>query len=178
MRHAILPLAVTLLLAVPAAAPLAAPGTFWAHFPAGPVAVGVPLTLPMSEGSHVDVTLQTGGTQGTNGVDSDTLGSGATGLDYEHLYLVGLFNGGGTTTVPTTLTFSNVQVGASHRRGLLMVGAVNGQSSPVTVTSSVGGRVATWTVVGEPFDFGASNAYPITWNAGCGPVRDECALRQ
>jgi hypothetical protein len=171
MRHALLPLAAALSLAVSASASLAAPSTFWAQFPAGPFAVGVPATLTLADGSHVDLTVQTGGTQGVNGSDSDTLGSGATGLAYDHLYVLGIFNGGGSGTVPTTLTFSNVQVSASHRRGLLLVGAVNGQSSPVTVTSSVGGRVATWTVVGETFAFGPNNAFPIDWDPAAGQFR-------
>jgi hypothetical protein len=153
----------TLLTLAPAAG--AAP-TFWGQFPTSPV-VDTPYALPLGPGSQVTATISTGGTQGLNGADLDTLGRAATGLDYDNLYCLGVFNGGGQASVPTSITFSNAQVGAQHKRGLLMVGAVNGFSSPITVTSSVPGRVATWTVVGA-FAYGLSNSFSITWDAGAG----------
>jgi hypothetical protein len=53
-------------------------------------------------------------------------------------------------------------------RGFIGVGAVNGFSSPVTVTSSLAGAVQTWTQVGSAFDFGLANSFPIAWNAPSG----------
>ena len=171
MRDAVLPIAAAMTLALFLATTAgAAPSTHWAAFPPGAFPVGTTTTVSLSSGSQVDVTVQTGGTQGVNGGDLDTLGAMASGLNYEHLYELGIFNGGGSASVSTSLTFSNVTVGPAHKRGLLLVGAVNGQSSPVTVTSTVAGRAATWTVVGNPFDLGPTNSFPITWNAGTGTL--------
>lgn len=159
------------LLMIAGSARLAASGTVhWARFVTGEIPVGSSFTVPLSSGSSVDVTIQTGGTQGVSGTDADTLGVSATGLDYPDLLVLGIFNGGGFSSVTTTITFSNIQVGGAHQRGFLLVGAVNGASSPITVSSSVPGRVATWSVVGQPFAFGPLNDFPITWNPASGQL--------
>lgn len=159
----------TLALCAPAgsfASPDASNGTgtsaAWLHFPRV-MPVGVPTTLSTTAGTLVDVTITTGGNQGVGGGAWDTLGMGATGLAYDSLRYVGIFNGGGNGNVLTTLTFSNIRVGPSHAHGLFLIGAVNGQSSPIVVTSSVPGRVATFNVVGQPFAFNASNDWLIDW---------------
>jgi hypothetical protein len=123
----------------------------------------------------VRVTVSTGGTQGITTDNLGTLGSAETGLDYDHLRHLAIFNGGGTGSVATTLTFTNIQVGSSHLRGLLMVGAINATSSPVTVTSSVAGRVQTWTVVGTPFDLSPFNSFAVAWNPASGHITTEAA---
>lgn len=143
----------------------AAPVT-WADF-TSPPPVGVPTTIALGGGSTVDITVTTGGAQGLSGVVSGNTGLSETGLAYSNLSCLAIFNGGGSTTVPTTLEFSNFVPGALHIRGFLMVGAVNAASSPITVTSSVAGRVASWSVVGVPFTIG-SDSSPITWNASTG----------
>jgi len=142
------------------------PTTFWGQFPVN-VTNGVPYTIPLGTGSQVTATMTTGGSQGMHGVSLDTLGRSATALDYSQLNVLGIFNGGGSAAVTTTITISDVQMGTSHKRGLLMVGAVNGLSSPITVTSSVPGRVATFTLIGS-FDYTPDNSAPISWNPGSG----------
>ncbi len=149
------------------AASLAGTRAAWLHFPRV-IPLGVPTTLSTHAGTLVDVTITTGGSQGVGGGALDTLGMSATGLDYDSLRYVGIFNGGGNGKVTTTLTFSNIRVSTSHGHGLLLVGAVNGQSSPIAVTSTVPGRVPTFTVVGQPFAFGSSNDFPIDWIPAAG----------
>jgi hypothetical protein len=144
---------------------------YWLDFPAGPFPVGVTTAVGDSGGTLVDLTVQTGGSQGAQGVDLDTLGVAETGLNYTNFHVLGIFDGGGTSRVLTTLTFSNIRPGPSHHSGLLMVGAMNGGSSPVTVTSSVAGRVVTWTVVGQPFDLSADNSFPVDWDPGSGQIQ-------
>ncbi len=153
----------------------ASPSTYWAQFAVGPFPVNSPTTVSMAPGSTVRVNVTTGGSQGVNGTDLDTIGIAGTGLDYDQLNCLGIFNGGGTTAVQTTLRFTNIQVGAAHQRGLLMVGAINIISSPVTLSSSIAGRVQTWTVVGSPFDAGPTNSFPVAWNAGAGVITTAAA---
>ena len=144
------------------------PSTVWLDFTAGSLLHGAPMTVATSAGTLVDVTVQTGGTRGLYSFSRDTLGAIHTGLDYDSLYCLAIFNGGGTTTVSTTITFSNIRVGAGHERGYFLVGAVNGSSSPVTITSSVAGRVSTWTQVGDTFPFSPEESFAIDWNAPSG----------
>jgi len=167
-----LPLAAALLVlaAAPSVPAFAGPSTVWLNVPAGAFPVNTPVTLSTGGGTSAQVTVATGGSQGVGGGDLDTLGAAATALQYTDLYVVGIFNGGGSGTVPTSLTFSNIHTGVAHERGLLMVGAINGASSPVTVSSSVPGRVATWAVVGQPFAYGPQNSYPVTWDAASGTI--------
>ncbi len=153
----------------------ASPSTYWAHFAVGPFPVNSPTTVPMGPGSTVRVRVQTGGSLGVNGADLDTIGTAETGLQYDQLDCLAIFNGGGTGSVQTTLTFTDIQVGAAHQRGLLMVGAINALSSPVTLSSTVAGRVQTWTVVGTPFDYTPFNSFPVSWNAGSGVITTTAA---
>lgn len=136
----------------------------WADFPDG-ISAGPTFTVPLSSGASVDVRIQTGGTQGVGVAHADTLGALATGLDYAALHLLTIYNGGGSGSVLTRITFSNFQLGAGHQRGFFLVGAVSGPSSPVTLGCSVPGRVGTWTTVGGTFDYGQFNSYPIDWDA-------------
>jgi len=168
-------MALSFTIALSPAAALAGPSTTWANFPLGAFPVNLPTVVATGGGTTVTVTVQTGGSQGVNGADLDTLGIGGTALQYTHLYCLGIFNGGGFSSVPTSLTFSNIQVGAAHTRGLLMVGAINAASSPVTVTSSVPGRVPAWTVVGTPFDDGPTNSFPVSWDAASGTITTTAA---
>lgn len=147
------------MLAAPA---LAGPNASWVAFPAN-VPLNTPVALSSATGLLVDVTITTGGSRGVHGAANDTLGVAATGLVYDSLCVVAIYNGGGSGHVTTTLVFSNPRVGPGHDRGLFVVGAVNGLSSPVTLTSTVPGRVATFTVVGSPFAYGAQNNYEISW---------------
>lgn len=142
--------------------------TTWGDFVSSTPVVGVPTTVSLGGGSTVDVTLSTGGTQGISASGQGSLGSTETGLGYTDLNILAIFNGGGTSTVPTVIQFSNFQPSANHVRGFLAVGAVHANSSPITVTSSVAGAVQTWTQTGSAFDFGPSNAFPIAWNAASG----------
>lgn len=179
MRHnarLLLFVTVFLVAALRPAVSAADPTTTWTQFPLGPFPLGTPTTLAMGAGSSVDVTVTTGGTHGVNASDADTLGIANTGLQYSHLRYLAIFNGGGSGSVPTRLTFTNIHVGASHQRGLLMVGAINGLSSPVTVSSSIAGRVQTWTIVGRPFDFGASNSFPVSWDASSGTINTSASI--
>jgi hypothetical protein len=152
--------------------PLAAhstPSTTWGNFPQSLFPMNTPVHVATAGGTTFDVTVSTGGTQGVYGDNGvDTLGVAETGLAYDSLYAFSIFNGGGFATVPTTITYSNIQPGPAHHRGLLLVGDVNGASSPITVGSSVAGRVATWSVAGTPFADGPSNSYAIAWNAASG----------
>jgi len=153
----------------------ASPSTYWAQFAVGPFPVNSPTTVSMAPGSTVRVNVTTGGSQGVNGADLDTIGIAATGLAYDQLDCLAIFNGGGTIAVQTTLRFTDIQVGAAHQRGLLMVGAINALSSPVTLSSTIAGRVQTWTVVGSPFDYTPSNSFPVSWNAGSGVITTAAA---
>ncbi len=154
-------------LCVPALAD-AAPSTAWGRFPLGSLPTNTPVAVRTAGGTTFDVTVTTGGTQGVSGTNlGDTLGVAATGLDYDSLYVTGIFNGGGLSRVPTSITFSNVQPGPAHGRGLLLLGDIAGLSSPVTVTSSVAGRVATWSVVGVPFARGVDSV-AVQWTPGSG----------
>jgi len=146
----------------------AEPGTVWLDFTAAPLVHASPMTVATAAGTLVDVTVQTGGTQGLYSFNRDTLGVIHTGLDYDSLYCLAIFNGGGTSSVSTTITFSNIRVGAGHERGYFLVGAVNGISSPVTITSSVAGRVSSWTQVGDTFPFSPEESFAIDWNAPSG----------
>jgi len=139
----------------------------WLDFPPGSFPMGVTTTVHDTAGTLVDVTVQTA-TNGLVGVEADTLGVAETGLDYSQLHVLGIYNGGGFTSVPTSLTFSNIRVAPGHQSGLLMVGAVNSASSPITVASSVAGRVATWSLVGQPFAISSDNSGPITWDPSSG----------
>jgi len=172
MRPALPPSIRACLLLFALALPLAAratPTTAWGEFPHPNFPMGTPVHVVTDGGTAFDVTVTTGGTQGVNGFTAgDTLGQAETGLAYDSLYAFGIFNGGGTYSVVTSITYSNIVPGPAHQRGLLMVGAVNSISSPVTVTSSVAGRVTTWSVVGVPFAYGATNSYAIAWNAPAG----------
>mgnify|MGYP000623793709 CR=1 FL=1 len=161
-------LAAILVFASPARPASAAPGTVWLDFTAGSLLHGAPMTVATAAGTLVDVTVQTGGSQGLYSFNRDTLGAIATGLDYDSLYCLAIFNGGGTSSVSTTITFSNIRVGAGHERGYFLVGAVAGSSSPVTLTSSVPGRVATWTQVGGTFPFSPVESFAIDWSAPVG----------
>lgn len=160
--------AAILVFASPARPASAAPGTVWLDFTAGSLLHGAPMTVATAAGTLVDVTVQTGGSQGLYSFNRDTLGAIATGLDYDSLYCLAIFNGGGTSSVSTTITFSNIRVGAGHERGYFLVGAVAGSSSPVTLTSSVPGRVATWTQVGGTFPFSPVESFAIDWSAPVG----------
>ncbi|MFN0149634.1 MAG: hypothetical protein ACKVU1_02855 [bacterium] len=124
--------------------------------------------MSLGGGSTVDVTVNTGGTQGISFADYNAIGAMESGLDYSDLTAFGIFNGGGPGAVTTTIVYSNFQVAPAHASGYLFVGAVNGASSPITVTSSVPGAVETWTQVGSTFDLDASNSMPIGWNAPSG----------
>lgn len=136
----------------------------WADFITTQPPVGVPTTVELGGGSTIDVTVATGGTQGLGGNDAGGVGAMETGLDYCRLRELTIFNGGGAGSVPTTLTFINFVPGPGHLRGFLMIGAVAGLSSPITVTSSVAGAVQGWAQVGSTFDLAPTNASPITWN--------------
>lgn len=155
------------LLCLPAVVSGSGPVT-WADFVSSPPQVGVATTVSLGGGSSVDVIVNTGGTQGLSSYDFGAIGAPETGLDYTHLLVFGIFNGGGTSTVPTTIQFSGFQVGADHVSGYLFVGAVNGFSSPITVTSSVPGAVSTWPQTGITFDLDADNSWPISWNPPSG----------
>jgi hypothetical protein len=144
--------------------------TLWTLVPLTPLPVGTPIAIATAGGTHMKLTVQTGGTQGVDGGRTDTMGVAETGLAYDSLSFIGIFNGGGFSTVPTSLAFTNIQPCLEHRRGFLMLGAINGLSSPVTVTSSVPGRVATWTVVGHPFDWGPGNSTEVSWDATTGSI--------
>ncbi len=146
----------------------AEPSTVWLDFTAAPLVHASPMTVATAAGTLVDVTVQTGGTRGLYSFNRDTLGAIHTGLDYDRLYCLAIFNGGGTSSVSTTITFSNIRVGAGHERGYFLVGAVNGLSSPVTITSSVAGRVSGWTQVGDAFPFSPEESFAIEWNAPSG----------
>ncbi len=142
--------------------------THWANFGAAPFPVGTYQTVPLSPGSTVQVLVETGGTRGAAGTATDTLGRASTGLDYSVLRLLAIYNGGGFSTVTTRLTFRNFQVGPSHQRGLFLIGAVNGNSSPIQLATTTPGGTAGWHVVGQPFDFDLFNAFPISWDANTG----------
>ncbi|MCC6651907.1 MAG: hypothetical protein IT348_12220, partial [Candidatus Eisenbacteria bacterium] len=88
----------------------AEPGTVWLDFTAAPLVHASPMTVATAAGTLVDVTVQTGGTQGLYSFNRDTLGVIHTGLDYDSLYCLAIFNGGGTSSVSTTITFSNIRV--------------------------------------------------------------------
>jgi hypothetical protein len=135
-----------------------------------PASTGTPTTVSLGGGSTVQLAVTTGGTRGINAVDLGTSGTAETGLDYTNLRTVAIFNGGGSSSVVTTLTFTNFVPGPRHMRGFIMVGAVDELSTPITVTSSVIGAVQTWTQVGSSFDMSATEADPITWNAGSGQL--------
>ncbi|MFN8176855.1 MAG: hypothetical protein U0167_02960 [bacterium] len=134
----------------------------WGAFTTTPLHAGTATTVSLGGGSTVDVLVNTGGTQGIGAADIGTTGAVATGLDYQHLIVFGIYNGGGAGSVPTTITFSNFHVGSGHVAGYVMVGAANGASSPITVTSSV--PVQTWTQAGDTFDLDPNNTSPIFWN--------------
>lgn len=146
----------------------AAPGTLWLDFTAASLQAGTAMSLSTSAGTLVDVTVQTGGTQGLYSFNRDTLGALATGLDYDSLYCLAIFNGGGTGSVPTTITFSNIRACPGHERGVFLVGAVAGTSSPVTISSSIAGRVPNWTQVGNSFPFSPAESFVIDWVAASG----------
>jgi hypothetical protein len=146
----------------------ATPRTAWGRFPLASLPTNTPVAVRTAGGTTFDVTVTTGGTQGVYGANlGDTLGVAESGLNYDSLYVTSIFNGGGLSRVPTSITFSNVQPGPAHGRGLLLLGDISGLSSPVTVTSSVAGRVATWSVVGVPFARGA-DSIAVQWTAGSG----------
>ncbi len=133
-----------------------------------PSSVGVATTVSLGGGSTVDLTVTTGGTQGLTPQDLGPVGATETGLDYSQLRTLAIFNGGGTSSVTTTLTFTNFNPRPQHLRGFIMVGAVDELSTPITVTSSVGGAVQGWTQVGSDFDISPGNSDPIAWNAASG----------
>jgi len=139
-------------------------GTGW------PTVSGTPATLSLGGGSTVDVTVTTGGAQGLSEGSVGPLGAVETGLDYSQFNYLGIFNGGGDGNVTTTLTFTNFVPGPHHVRGLLMIGQLDERSVPVTLTSSVGGAVQTWSQVGNTFPMGAGNSDPTTWNAASGQI--------
>lgn len=157
----------TPLLLVSAADARAGVVTWGSGFPAS---TGTPTTVSLGGGSTVQLAVSTGGTQGLNHVDLGPLGAAETGLDYTNLRTLAIFNGGGSSSVVTTLTFTNFVPGSRHVRGFIMVGAVDELSTPITLTSSVGGAVQTWTPVGSSFDISATDADPISWNAGSGQL--------
>ena len=171
MPRSLLPilLAVPLSLLFKAESAVAGP-VHWADFGSGSFPAGTVHTLNLSPGSTVDVLVETGGTRGVNGGTFDTLGRASTGLDYSVLRLLGIFNGGGFSSVTTRLTFRNFQLGALHQRGLFLIGAVNGLSSPIQLSTTLPGGTSVWTVVGETFPFGADNSFPISWNAASGQL--------
>lgn len=159
----------TLLLgvALPAAALASGPMT-WGDFLGVTPRPGMPTTVSLGGGSTVDVLVNTGGTQEISAADLGATGADSTGLDYQHLIVFGIFDGGGFGTVPTTISYSNFHAGPNHVSGYLMVGAVNGRSSPIAVTSSVPGAVQTWTQAGSSFDINSNNSWPISWSADSG----------
>jgi len=148
----------------------------WGDFVESTPPPGAPTTVSLGGGSTVQVTVTTGGTQGITGSTWGTLGALETGLGYTALNMLGIFNGGGQASVHTVVQFSNFQPGAHHVRGFIGIGALNGFSSPVTVTSSLAGAVQTWTQVGSAFDFGPANSFPITWNAPSGTFTTTAAI--
>lgn len=143
--------------------------TTWADFSSFPPN-GIPTTYALGGGSSVDITVTTGGNHGLNGADLGVTGAAETGLDYSHLRTLAIFNGPGNSTVVTSFTFSSFIPGPDHVRGLLFVGAINGQSSPITLTSSVAGAVQTWPLAGAPFTINADNDYEVTWNPISGTI--------
>ena len=102
-----------------AAAAHATPSTAWLRYPDTALPVGTPFTVSTAGGTRVDVTVQTGGTKGVDGGAFDTLGVAATGLAYDSLRVIGVFNGGGFSTVPTSITFANIRSVLAHHRDVV-----------------------------------------------------------
>jgi hypothetical protein len=148
----------------------------WGDFITSMPVAGVTTTVSLGGGSSVDVLVSTGGTQGISAADFGATGATATGLDYQHLIAFGIFNGGGSGTVTTTILFTNFHAGPGHVSGYLMVAAVNGQSSPITLSSSVPGAVQTWTQCGETFDLNPDNTWPISWAPASGQLTTDAPV--
>jgi hypothetical protein len=148
----------------------------WGDFGASLPSVGVPTTVSLGGGSTVDVTVTTGGTQGISAADYEDVGVAATGLSYTNLNVLGIFNGGGSGTVTTTIVYSNFQAGSAHVQGYLFVGAVNGSSSPITATSTPPGASESWPLIGSTFDLNESNAWPISWDPQSGTFATDAQI--
>lgn len=137
-------------------------------------------TVALGGGTTADLTilgLDTGAI--FSALDYGSVGAATAGLNYTHLQGLGERPGGSSGTVPVTLRFDNIHVGAAHIRGYLFVGAVNGGSSPVTFATVPSGIVGGWTPTGT-FPLDANNASPITWNPSgtlttTAPIGDDSA---
>jgi hypothetical protein len=134
----------------------------WANFKKTVPINGITTTVEFDASSSVDVTVTTGGTHGITGTNRGDAGVRETGLSYDSLYVLAIFNGGGQYTAQTTIQFSNFHNIPVNAVGYCGVGNVNNYSSPVHVISSVG--VGTWTQTGSTFKLGV-DSIPISWNA-------------
>jgi hypothetical protein len=119
-------------------------------------------TVNFNSSSSVDVTVTTGGAQGTTGTNLGSAGIVETGLSYDSLYALTIFNGGGQNTVPTTIQFANFHNIPVNATGYIGVGDVLYRSSPVHVLSSAG--TGAWTQTGCTFRI-ESDSTSINWNA-------------
>jgi hypothetical protein len=168
MRRTILGVLSSFLLVVTSPLASAAGSVRWGDFAASVPHAGSTTTVSLGDGSTVDITITTGGTQLVRAHNLGDPGIAETGLAYDSLTVFSIFNGGGGTTVPTTIVYSNFHLGASHVRGYLFLGGVSGRSSPITVTSSLPGAVATWPDIGQTFDLSPSETSQISWDPSAG----------
>jgi hypothetical protein len=134
----------------------------WANFGQTVFTNGTAATIQFNSASSVDVTVTTGGTHGITGLNLGSAGVVETGLSYDSLYALTIFNGGGGNTVPTTIQFSNFHNIPADAIGYLGIGNVLYRSSPIHVSASAG--VGAWTQTGGTFTIGTDST-SINWNA-------------
>jgi hypothetical protein len=132
----------------------------WANFSKAVFANGIATTVRFDPTSSVDVMVTTGGSYGVTGTNKGSTGVLETGLSYDSLYALSIFNGGGSYTVRTTIQFSNFHNVPVNAVGYCGVGDLF--SSPFHVLSSAG--VGAWTQTGSTFRIGGDSS-SITWNA-------------
>jgi hypothetical protein len=137
----------------------------WANF--GPAVFtsgtsGKTATVQFNSSSSVDVTVTTGGTQGVAGTNLGSAGVVETGLGYDSLYALTIFNGGGGSPVPTTIQFTNFTNISANAIGYLGIGNVLYLSSPIRVSSDAGVRA--WMQTGSTFRIDGDSTQ-ISWNA-------------
>jgi hypothetical protein len=123
---------------------------------------GVATTVQFDSSASVDVTVTTGGNHGVAGGNLGTTGALETGMSYDSLYTLTVFNGPGQYAAQTTIQFDNFHNIPANAIGYVGVGNVLYLSSPVRVLSSAG--VGAWTQTGSTFKMGTDSTQ-ISWNA-------------
>jgi hypothetical protein len=134
----------------------------WVNFGQTVFTNGTSATIQFNSSSSVDVTVTKGGTHGITGTNLGSAGIVETGLSYDSLYALTIFNGGGGSAVQTTIQFTNFYNIPADAIGYLGIGNVLYLSSPVRVSSDAGVRA--WTQTGSTFRIDGDST-SINWNA-------------